>query len=367
MVSRQANERKTIRVKVEDEGLKAQDTDLSAGAKTQGLEIRQSLQMRRTRRLPAWILGMVALGLVFAIAGIIYGLNRGGMLGGVTGVSEGANEDQSAYESSENTPVTEVPSESETGVEELPDAVTAWQGVVEKWAASVSGNKSVLIYDLDREEVAASYNTSEKYIMESLYKLFVVYEGYRMVANGTWDANMMISDTGQTLLACLDKAIRSSDSDCAEPIWEMIGQTELDRIAHEEWGISDNTDISSILSNVEDITKIMRRFYEHPDFDDTEMMARMWDSFLVQPSSGDLCYGPCNWRQGLPSGFSAAVDVYNKVGWRWDADKNRWETYHDAAIVHFKNTDRWFAIVVMTNHVPYRNIRELATMLEKTF
>ena len=106
--------------------------------------------------------------------------------------------------------------------------------------------------------------------------------------------------------------------------------------------------------------KIMKMFYEHKDFNDEILVATMKDSFLNQPAT------TYNWRQGLPSGFKKA-NVYNKVGWDFNADKNYWNIYHDAAIVEFPDQDRHFIIVVMTNQVPFQRIAQLGQMIEENF
>ncbi|MBR0479708.1 hypothetical protein IJJ49_00330 [Candidatus Saccharibacteria bacterium] len=259
--------------------------------------------------------------------------------------------------------VVEVEEEIEPAEPEI--RAVSFQDVVESWASSVTGNKSILIYDLERGERVGEYNTKEDYIMESLYKLFVVYEGYKRIENGAWNKDMAVNSHGQTLEYCLDSAVRDSNSSCAEPIWSLIGHAELDQIAHSEWGISAATNISAITSNVEDILIIMKRFYEHPDFNNETLVARMKDSFLNQPPSMGLCGGPCEWRQGLPSGFSEKVNVYNKVGWRWGT--NNWATYHDAAIVEFPEENRHFVVIVMTNYISYTDIAKLGTAIEEKF
>ena len=82
--------------------------------------------------------------------------------------------------------VVEGPEEPEIAEEPLlPDAIN-FQSIVDDWANSVSGNRSVLVYDLERDEVAGSYNPDESYNTASLYKLFVVYEGYHLVQSGKW-------------------------------------------------------------------------------------------------------------------------------------------------------------------------------------
>ena len=252
----------------------------------------------------------------------------------------------------------EVPKEPEKPVISEVD----FQPVVDEWAKSVSGNRSVLIYDLNLDKIVGSYNVDEDYGTASLYKLFVVYEGYKRLENGTWDGGAKAGSTGYTISKCLDLAIRESHSPCAETLWGMIGHDKLDTIIENEWGIT-HSDISRLTSNVGDIMAILKRFYEHPDFNDENLLAAMWDSFLNQP---DTTY---EWRQGLPRGFSKA-NVYNKVGWAYNTAGKYWDIYHDAAIVKFPLEDgktRDYIVVVMTNKIDYPDIRRFGTMLENKF
>lgn len=296
-----------------------------------------------------WPMTALMLGIFAAVAGIAFLINA--LIVAKLEPVEVADEPEEVIE------IEEV-EEPETPA---PLAALNLQPVVDAWAASVAGNKSVLIYDLDRAETIAAYNTKEDYGTASLYKLFVVYEGYRRVESGEWDGTA-IATGGQTILECLDRAIRESYSPCAEALWAKIGHDELDEIIEKDYGIT-NSDISRLISNAEDIVAMMRRFYEHPDFNNTEMLAKMWDSFLNQPPSAGLCASLCNWRQGLPSGFSDAVKVYNKVG--WERGDGRWNIYHDAAILEFPVENRHLIMVVMTNYVPYEKIAELGTKIEE--
>ena len=252
---------------------------------------------------------------------------------------------ESASEFSENT---------ETEVQKID-----FQPTIDEWVKNVGGNKSILVYDLERDEIVGSYNAAESYNTASLYKLFVVYEGYRRLESGEWQTEDVAGSTGYTILECLDLAIRESYSPCAETLWEYIGHAELDEIIKNEFKIT-NSDLSHLISNTEDITDMMKIFYNHTDIIDGQLIAQIKDSMLVQPST------TYNWRQGLPSGFSKA-NVYNKVGWDYNPDGGYWNIYHDTAIVEFPEEDRHFIVTVMTNKIPYQKIRQLGTEIEKKF
>lgn len=234
---------------------------------------------------------------------------------------------------------TNVPATSGLG----PDKIE-FQSTIDDWVNSTAGDRSVIIYDLDRDEVAGAYNSSENYNIDSLYKLFVVYEGYKRVQSGEWDA--------ADVLDCLDLAIRESDSICAETLWDNIGTTELDEAF--------NLNISDFSLSSEDIAGIMKSFYHLPETLDNSLATRMKDSFLNQPET------TYNWRQGLPNGFAKA-NVYNKVGWDFNTDAGYWNTYHDAAIVEYPAENRHFVVVVMTSHVPFQAISKLGALIEEAF
>lgn len=235
-----------------------------------------------------------------------------------------------------------------------------FQTVADNWAKNIEGDKGVLIYDLDRDEVVAEYNSNRSFATASLYKLFVVYEGYRKIELGEWRESDAAGDTGRTILECLDLAVRESNSDCTETLWRMIGHDKLEKIVANDFGIT-NTSVEDLVSTPNDIAKMMKRFYDHTDINDEKLIAKMKDSFLNQPVT------EYDWRQGLPSGFSDAVNVYNKVGWAYNDEGEVWDIYNDAAIIKFPEKDRHFIVVVMTNKVPYQQIRKLGTMIEEEF
>lgn len=235
-----------------------------------------------------------------------------------------------------------------------------FQRTVDEFVSSTGGAKGVIIYDLDLGEVVGEYQADEVFSTASLYKLFVVYEGYRRVSSGTWDGGMVADYKGRTITECLDAAIRSSDSVCAEALWDRIGHAEIVRIIREDFGISIGDSI--LKATPRQITTMMKLFYEMGVSSETE---QMWDSFLNQPTT------EYNWRQGLPSGFTDAAKVYNKVGWSWVSDEDGkngyWEIYDDAAIVEFPEEGRHFIVVVMTSRVRYQAIRDFGASLEAKF
>lgn len=228
---------------------------------------------------------------------------------------------------------------------------------INEWAESTNGKKGVIFYDLDNAKMVGEYNADEKFATASLYKLFVVYEGYRKLEQGIWDGETTVGATGYTISECLDLAIRESHSPCAETLWGMIGRDELDAVTQKDFGL--NLTVGSLSATPREIMQMMKIYYYHSDLKNETNVARMKDSFLNQPAT------TYDWRQGLPSGFSDDVLVYNKVGWNYDG--SRWTIYDDAAILDFTKTNRHFILVVMTSGVGYQQIRKLGSMLESVY
>ena len=285
------------------------------------------------------LLGVAVFGLVF---GVLYFIH----------INQDPKDDQPVIQNEEKDQPT-----TKKDIKPLPKRID-YQPIVNSWAGSIGGKKSVLIYDVERSEILAEYMPDESYNTASLYKLFVVYEGYRRVQSGAWNGDDMAGTTGKTINQCLDLAIRESYSPCAETIWSLIGRPELDNIIASDFEIKNST-ISSLISNPRDILAIMKRFYQHSEIKDAGLISQMKDSFLNQPIT------TYNWRQGLPSGFSRA-NVYNKVGWDYNP-AGYWNIYHDTAIIEYPENNRHFIVVVMTNRVPFEKIRDLGTQIENAF
>ena len=233
-----------------------------------------------------------------------------------------------------------------------------FQDVVDDWANYVGGSKGIAIYDLDLNKTVGQYNADEKFATASIYKLFVVYEGYRLVQNGEWGADDPAGFTGYTISECLDLSIRESYSPCAETLWALIGHDELDNIVHSDFAMSDMW-VSELAATPNEVMEMMKLYYNHPELTDESLIAQMKDSFLNQPVT------TYDWRQGLPSGFSEQVNVYNKVGWNWNG--SYWTIYDDAAIIDFTEKDRHFIVVVMTSGVNFQQIRNFGSRIEEKF
>ena len=255
-----------------------------------------------------------------------------------------------------------VPEVSEPEPEPEPEkpALIDFQPTIDSWLASFQSSKAdagVYIYDMDNDTAVGEYTPDESFWTASLYKLFVVYEGYRRLENGTENPNTKVA--GHTYSECLDLAIRQSHSACAEAIHLRIGADNLANIIKNDYGLT-HSSATGLYSTPREMVEMLKIYYNHKELSDATW-ATIQDSMLNQPPTNNgMCRGACDWRQGLPSGFSQAK-VYNKVGWQGNGD-GTWKIYDDVAIIELAG--HTYFISVMSNNVYPAEIAKLGSAIE---
>ena len=241
------------------------------------------------------------------------------------------------------------PQEAEQSIADIPAEkpffadITAVQQEIDNWAASLpqGSSASVVVADTDGT-VLAEYNKDESYFAASIYKLYVAYAGYQQV-----DATVVEPEelyvNGNTRIECLDLMIRDSDSPCAEKLWNELGKQELtDQLIG--YGIKDSS-MTNITTTASDAAIMLGRIVRGQGLELPSKTA-----FLE--SMKEQIY-----TRALRTGFSDAVTVYSKVGFR-DLDE-----YHDVGIIELAN-GRQAILSVMTNNVGTSRIADLASSLE---
>jgi len=209
----------------------------------------------------------------------------------------------------------------------------AAQDAVSDWVRN--RDAGVVVYDLDNGRTVAEVNRDKKYFAASLYKIAVVRAGYQAVQEGQ-DAKAILVN-GRTWGECLDAAIRTSDSPCAEALWARVGQDKA----------------TTNMSAADVLAELLRIWRSDEGADlECENRTKFFDSMLDQPEL---------YRRGLPSGFGDGVMVWNKVGWNGNQE------WHDAAIVGIDG--RHYAVVVMSrglvaNGMGWSAMRELGELLD---
>jgi beta-lactamase class A len=222
----------------------------------------------------------------------------------------------------------------------------ALQTVLDEWLKTIpsSSRAAVVLMDENGGELA-SVSSQEAFFTASIYKLYVAYEGYRMVDAGTYDSATSYLN-GKTLGECLDLMIRESNSPCAEKMWNGIGKDVLDT-KMKEYGLK-NTSMVGLSTTAEDAAIMLARIQRGEGLS-KESQAKFLESMKTQI-----------YRDTLNRGFSNTVTVYNKIGFNGQLE------YHDTAIVKLAD-GRVIIVSVLTSEVGTKNIISLAQKLEAAF
>ncbi len=220
------------------------------------------------------------------------------------------------------------------------------QAVLDDWARTIPAGSSAGVVLMDENGTQlASLSAQESFFTASIYKLYVAYEGYRMVDAGTYDVNTPYLN-GKTLGVCLDLMIRESNSPCAEKMWNGIGKELLDT-KMKEYGIK-NTSMVGLSTTAEDAGNMLARIQRGEGLS-KESQAKFLESMRTQI-----------YRDTLNKGFSDKVTVYNKIGFNGQLE------YHDTAIARLAD-GRTIIVSVLTSEVGTKSIVALGQKLEASF
>lgn len=215
------------------------------------------------------------------------------------------------------------------------------QTTLDAWISQSGGTAGVVVMDIEGSVLAAN-GQNRSFFAASIYKLFVAYEGYRLVDSGSRSLNEQFLNN-QTLGDCLDLMVQESDSPCAEKLWAELGRAELTQTL-KSYGISD-TDMVGLRTTSYDVAKILMRIASGE-----ELSNESQQKLLV--SMSEQVY-----RDALDKGFSDNVTVYNKIGF------NEQVEYHDTAIIELSD-GRKLIISVLTENIGTRKIAALGVAIE---
>ncbi len=245
------------------------------------------------------------------------------------------------------------------------------QPTVDNWLASTNRQVGLLIYDLDNERPAATYNQDQIFNVASIYKLFFVYNGYAAISSDPTLADQTYITTYDyragtyTFAECLNLMVRESYNGCADPMRSNTESfTKASDLARQLNLSSQAISSAGLYASAADLTALLKLYWQHPNFSE-ELWSKFTDSMLNQPPtqiSADTIY---DWRRGLPAGFSNQTKVYDKVGWAWNG--SNWSVYADAGFLEFPTENRHYSFVVLTkNFNDAKTISNLGSQLEAT-
>lgn len=224
-----------------------------------------------------------------------------------------------------------------TPQQQAPDAIKL-QALVDSWVNELDYTVGLVVYDLDRGEVTASYRPDMQFSTSDLYQLIFAYDGYRRLDVGLERAD---SNIGYELnySDCLNIMVSTSASEvCATAFLADNYRSESALNLMNSIGMAQSPDFGQV-STANDWTLFLQHVWQHDDLS-LNSWARLQASMLEPTKDNEL-----DWKQGLPSGFSTAR-VYSKASGT-KTELGAWENYSDVALVDFVKQGRHFAVVVL--------------------
>jgi len=221
--------------------------------------------------------------------------------------------------------------------QKTPDAIKL-QPLVDSWVAELGYEVGLVVYDLDRGEVAANHNPDNAFSTSDLYQLIFAYDGYRRLDVGLERAD---SNIGYELNYgdCLDIMASSSTSEiCATAFLTDGYRSESALNLMNNIGMTGSSDFGQV-STASDLILFLQHIWQHDDLS-LDSWAKLQASMLEPTGENEV-----DWKQGLPSGFSTAR-VYSKASGT-QTEFGTWEKYSDIALVDFVKQGRHFAVVVL--------------------
>lgn len=235
-------------------------------------------------------------------------------------------------------------------------SVIKLQPIIDSWITEIDNRVGLVVYDLDRDEIAASYNSDTAFLIGDLYQLIFAYDGYRRLDVGLERAD---SNIGYELnySDCLNiMASTSASETCATAFLADGYRSESAQSLINNIGMTGSSDFGQA-TTPNDLALFLQHVWQHDDLS-LDSWAKLQASMLDLPEGSEI-----DWKQGLPSGFSTAR-VYSKASGT-ENDLGTWENYADIALIDFVRQNRHFAVVVLgENDVDPSDFSRLGTLIE---
>lgn len=246
--------------------------------------------------------------------------------------------------SDDATPVLDSSAVEQTTVKEPPIPkfnAESLQLMLTDWVATHEGTYGITLAD-DKGKILAESGGDTRFFTASIYKLYVAYMGYQKIDDGTHLLEQSYWN-GWTRGECLDEMIRTSNSPCAEKLWNELGK-EATTAKLKEYGLTD-TSMTGLYTSSRDAAIILARLQQGLDLSQDSRTA------MLKSMEAQI------YRKALPVGFATAI-VRDKVGF------NEKIEYHDTALVEFAD-GRVMVVSVLSKNAGTGNVIKLAQTIEQ--
>ena len=235
------------------------------------------------------------------------------------------------------------------------------QPTLDRWLSTQVSkkNSSILIYDLNNQEIIARNNDFSQNNSLGLENLFLAYQIYTKInQNAIKKDKLLTVGTEQISIDnCLSKILQENHPGCAAALVSEIGENNLNQFLKDQ--SYTNTNFTSHLTNTADLLSLSKLLNTHPDFSE-----QLWQEFKTKLTPQD------NSKNPLLTGFSK-LTVYGLFGSQTNDVTNAnlsYPLFNNLYFLETKQEDpkdrQTFVLIFLASDIDAASLIELAKNLE---
>lgn len=235
------------------------------------------------------------------------------------------------------------------------------QPTLDRWLSTQVSkkNSSILIYDLNNQEIIARNNDFSQNNSLGLENLFLAYQIYTKIDQNAIKKDKLLTVGAEQISVdnCLSKILQENYPGCAAALISEIGENNLKQFLKDQ--SYTNTNFTSHLTNTADLLSLSKRLNTHPDFSE-----QLWQEFKTKLTPQD------NSKNPLLTGFSK-LTVYGLFGSQTNDVTNAnlsYPLFNNLYFLETKQEDpkdrQTFVLIFLASDIDAASLIELAKNLE---
>ena len=237
------------------------------------------------------------------------------------------------------------------------------QPTLDRWLSSQVSkkNSSILIYDLNNQEIIARNNDFSQNNSLGLENLFLAYQIYTKIDQNAIKKDKLLTVNAEQISIdnCLSKILQENHSGCAAALVSEIGENSFKQFLKDQ--SYTNTNYTSHLTNTTDLLSLSKRLNTHPDFSE-----QLWQEFKTKLTPQN------NNKNPLLTGFSK-LTVYGLYGAQTNDTTNAnlsYPLFNNLYFLETKQEDpkdrQTFVLIFLASDIDAASLIDLAKAIEST-
>ena len=237
------------------------------------------------------------------------------------------------------------------------------QPTLDRWLSSQVSkkNSSILIYDLNNQEIIARNNDFSQNNSLGLENLFLAYQIYTKIDQNAIKKDKLLTVNAEQISIdnCLSKILQENHSGCTTSLVSEIGENSFKQFLKDQ--SYTNTNYTSHLTNTTDLLSLSKRLNTHPDFSE-----QLWQEFKTKLTPQN------NNKNPLLTGFSK-LTVYGLYGAQTNDTTNAnlsYPLFNNLYFLETKQEDpkdrQTFVLIFLASDIDAASLIDLAKAIEST-